>query len=181
MRQRFGGKLTYASLWFERVDWTRFDFISVDAYRSTEIADQYRAAVRSLVAQGVPVAITEFGCTTHRGAADRGGRGSMIVEWNGANPIRLDGEYIRDEAEQAAHLRELLDLFDAERVDTAFANTFASYHLPHRGDPRADLDMASFGVVKVLEDRRGDTYPDMPWEPKRAFSALADRYRQAAG
>jgi hypothetical protein len=29
-------------------------------------------------------------------------------------------------------------------------------------------------VVKVLEHRNGDTYPDMPWEPKAAFTMLAD-------
>jgi hypothetical protein len=33
-------------------------------------------------------------------------------------------------------------------------------------------------VVKVLEDRRGDTYPDMAWEPKAAFVALAGYYRE---
>jgi hypothetical protein len=32
-------------------------------------------------------------------------------------------------------------------------------------------------VVKVLEDRRGEAYPDMAWEPKAAFTALADYYR----
>ena len=37
--------------------------------------------------------------------------------------------------------------------------------------------MASAGVVKVLEGRRGRTYPDMAWEPKAAFTALADHYR----
>ena len=37
--------------------------------------------------------------------------------------------------------------------------------------------MASYGVVKVLEDRLGETYPDMAWEPKAAFTALADYYR----
>jgi hypothetical protein len=37
--------------------------------------------------------------------------------------------------------------------------------------------MASCGVVKVLEDGGGRTYPGMPWEPKPAFGALADRYR----
>lgn len=77
--------------------WTPFDFVSFDAYRSKEVADQYRDAIRSLVARGKPVAITEFGCTTYRGAADLGGRGSMIVEWDGAIPIRLDGDYSRDE------------------------------------------------------------------------------------
>jgi hypothetical protein len=32
-------------------------------------------------------------------------------------------------------------------------------------------------VVKVLEEGRGRTYPEMAWEPKAAFTALADRYR----
>jgi hypothetical protein len=176
VRERFGGKISYASIPFEGVDWTRFDFISVDAYRSIEVADRYRDAIRALVAQGKPVAITEFGCATFQGAADKGASGGMIVEYDNNTPIRLDGDYIRDEAEQATYLRELLDIFTAQGVDTAFANTFASYHLPHRRDPRTDLDMASYGVVKVLEDRPGHSYPDMTWEPKAAFTTLADYY-----
>ena len=177
VRERFGGKVTYASIpSFERVDWTPFDFISVDAYRSKELATQYREGIRALVAQGKPVAITEFGCTTFRGAADKSGHGGMIVEYENNIPVRLNGDYIRGEAEQATHLREVLDLFTAEGVDTAFVNTFASYHLPHRRDPRLDLDMASYGVVKVLEGRLGHAYPDMAWEPKAAFTALADFY-----
>jgi hypothetical protein len=178
VRERFGGKISYASIPFEGVDWTPFDFISVDAYRTIEVADQYRDAIRALVAQGKPVASTEFGCTTCNGAADKGARGGMIVEWDDNNtPVQLDGNYTRDEAEQATYLRELLDIFNAEGVDTAFVHTFASYHLPHRSNPREDLDMARYGVVKVLEDRLGHTYPDMAWEPKAAFTALADHYR----
>jgi hypothetical protein len=45
------------------------------------------------------------------------------------------------------------------------------------GDPREDLDLASYGIVKVYEDRLGTTYPDLPWEPKAAFAALAGCYR----
>jgi hypothetical protein len=83
---RFGGKLSYASLPFEGVDWSAFDVISTDAgYRS----------------------ITEFGCTTHRGAADLGGRGDTIVEWDDdGRPRRLRGGYARDEAEQATYVRD---------------------------------------------------------------------------
>src|SRR6185369_4134311 len=102
------------------------------------------------------------------------------VEWDHqtVRPLRLDGEYARDEAEQAGHLRELLALFDAEGVDSAFVFTFAGYDLPHRpgADPRDDLDLASYGVVKVLDGRRGRAYPDMAWEPKAAFAAVADCY-----
>ena len=179
VRERFGGKISYASLPFEGVDWTPFDFISTDAgYRSIEVAERYREGIRTLVARGKPVAITEFGCTTYRGAADKGGRGDMIVEWgDDGRPLGLKGDYIRDEDEQARYLRELLEIFNAEGVDSAFVNTFARYDLPHRSAPREDLDMASYGVVKVLEDRRGQTYPDMTWEPKAAFAALADCYR----
>jgi hypothetical protein len=41
------------------------------------------------------------------------------------------------------------------------------------GDPRADLDLASYGIVKVYEDRDAD---DLPWERKAAFAALAEHY-----
>jgi hypothetical protein len=177
VRERFGGKITYAAIQLERVDWTRFDIVSVDLYRSIEVADRFTGGVRAHVAQDKPVAITEFGCATYRGAGDRGARGLEIVEYDketGA-PVRLDGEYARDEEGQATYLRELLEVFDAEGVDSTFVFTFALQDYPHRpdGDPRDDLDLASYGIVKVLEDRPGKTYPDMPWEPKAAFRTLA--------
>jgi hypothetical protein len=31
---------------------------------------------------------------------------------------------------------------------------------------RDDLDLASIGIVKVLDGGNGTTYPDMPWNPK---------------
>lgn len=180
VREHFGGRITYAAIPLEHIDWTVFDIVSVDLYRSAEVADQFADGVRTLVAQGKPVAITEFGTTAYRGAGDLGGRCMEIVEYdkNSGAPIRLNGEYVRDEAGQAAYLRELLEIFDAGGVDSTFAFLFALGNFPHRpdGDPRDDLDLASPGIVKVLEDRQGDTYPDMPWEPKAAFTALADYY-----
>jgi hypothetical protein len=48
VRERFGGKVSYASLPFERVDWTPFDIVSTDAgYRSTETADRYADNLRA--------------------------------------------------------------------------------------------------------------------------------------
>jgi hypothetical protein len=191
VRARFGGKVSYASLPLERVDWAPFDIISTDAaYRTAATAAHFRDNIRAFVAQGraqgKPVAITEFGCTTHRAAADGGGdslvEGAMIVWGGDARPVRLNGEFIRDEDAQATYLREVLDVFEAEGVDHAFVNTFARYDLPHHSDPREDFDMASFGVVKVLDGQdgarapSGRRYPDMPWEPKAAFDALADYY-----
>jgi len=181
VRDRFGGKITYASVPIDRVDWTLFDFVSVDLYRSAEVADRFAEGVRKLVAQGKPVAITEFGCATYRGAGDRGARGLEIVEYDeDTGPVRLKEQCVRDEAGQAAYLRELLDVFDVAGVDSVFVFLFALYDHVHRpdGDPRDDLDLASYGIVKVFEDRHGATYPDMPWEPKAAFTTLAERYRR---
>jgi len=177
VREHFGGKVTYASIPFEGVDWTLFDIISVDLHRSQEIAGIFQQSIHTLVAQGRPVAITEVGCTTHCGAADNGARGGKgMIVYEGGIPLRLNGDYIRDEQEQATYLRELLDIFTAEGVDAAFVCTFVCYGWPHRSTPREDLDMASWGVVKVLENHKGFTYPDVPWEPKAAFTALADFY-----
>ncbi|MGW1656642.1 hypothetical protein [Streptomyces atratus] len=179
VRERFGGKVTYASVPLERVDWAPFDIMSVDLYRSAETADRFAEGVHHLVAQGKPVAITEFGAAGYRGAADRGAHGLEIVEYDkDAVPLRLNGEYARDEAGQAAYVRELLEAFDAGGIDSTFVFTFALYDHVHRpdGDPREDLDLASYGIVKVFEDRLGTTYPGLPWEPKAAFTAVADHY-----
>jgi len=180
VRQLFLGRVTYCAIPFERVDWALFDIVSMELIRSAEVADQFRDGVRSLVAGGKPVAITGFGVPAYRGAGDRGGRAMEIVEYDedtGA-PVRLNRRYVRDEAGQAAYLSELLEIFTSEGVDSAFVFLFALDGFPHRpdGDPREDLDMASPGIVKVLEDRRGDTYPDMTWEPKAAFTAVAECY-----
>jgi hypothetical protein len=181
VRERFHGKVTYAAIQFEGVDWDLFDFMTFELIRSAAVADRFRDAVRSLVAQPKPVAITGFGTATWRGAGDIAPRSMEILETDKATgaPLRLTGEYERDEAGQAAYLSELLEIFDSEGVDSAFVFLFALCNLPHRpdGDPRDDLDLASLGIVRILEDRHGDTYPGLPWEPKAAFTAIADHYR----
>jgi len=187
VRARFGGRVSYASILpLEGVDWAPFDVIATDAaYRTSATAARFRDDVRAFVeqgrAQGKPVAVTEFGCGTHRGAADLAGRdGSNIVWDDDGRAVRPNGELVRDEDEQADYLRESLDVFASEGVYAAFVYTFARYDLPHRDDPHLDLDMVSAGVVKVFDtpvaahDLQGRRYPDMPWEPKAAFDALAD-------
>ncbi len=39
VRERFGGRVTYASVPIDRVDWMPFDLVSLDLYRSAEVAD----------------------------------------------------------------------------------------------------------------------------------------------
>jgi hypothetical protein len=183
VRERFRGRVTYAAVPAERVDWAVFDITSLELIRSAEVAGQFREGVRGLVAGGKPVAITGFGTAAYRGAGDRGGRVMEILEHDSRGvPVRLDAEYVRDEAGQAAYLAELLEIFAAEGVDGTFVFLFALDSLPHRpgGDPRLDLDMASVGIVKMLEDRGGQAYPGMAWEPKAAFAAVAESYRRIA-
>jgi hypothetical protein len=170
VRGGFGGKLTYASLPYERVDWAPFDYVAVDGYRAAHNAATFREDIRDLHRHGRPVAVTEFGCCTYRGAAGRGARGWLIVDRD-HEPWRLDGDYERDEGEQAAYLRDLLRIFEQEGVDSAFWFTFAGYNFPHRAAPRHDLDLASYGVIKLDAD--------LGWEPKASFHALAAEYGKA--
>ncbi|MEV6987052.1 hypothetical protein AB0M95_38150 [Sphaerisporangium sp. NPDC051017] len=175
-RRHFQGRVTYASGPWEQVDWTPFDLVSIDSYRDRNTAGSYVRSLRKHFRHGKPVVVTEFGTCAYEGAAERGGMAWAIVD-RSAEPHRLTGDFRRDEAEQVACLREMLAIFEEQGVDSAFWFTFASYGSPHRDDPRYDLDMASYGVVKVLEDRKGTTYPDMSWEPKEVFHAMADAYR----
>ena len=177
VRKKFHGKISYASIPFEGVDWMLFDIISTDgAYRTAATKPFFQKSIRSLVSQGKPVAITEFGCGTFTGAGDKAADSVWLIDWVDGKPHKLSGSFVRDEKEQASYILELLQIFDAEKVEAVFVTSFAAYSLPHREDPIYDLDMASYGVVKVYEDKFGETYPDLRWEPKESFYALAEYY-----
>jgi hypothetical protein len=185
VRARFSGPVSYASIPFEGVDWSLFDIVATDAgYRNAATRARYPELMRAFVEQGralrKPVAITEFGCGTYRGAGDASAMNDSTIVWDDhARAIGLNGDLVRDEGEQATYLRELLEVYDAEGIDAAFVYTFARYDLPHRVAPGVDIDMASAGIVKVLDDSSSAhdrRYPDMPWEPKAAFDALAQHY-----
>jgi hypothetical protein len=191
VRPRFGGQLTYCALPTERVDWTGFDVAAFDLYRDKVNRPHFGRAVqvfRNKVG-GRPLAIGEFGCCTYRGAADRGGLGFDITDHSGDQP-HINGDYVRDEAEQAREITECLDIFDAGGADTAFVQTFVQPASPWNPDPRFDFDLASYSLVRSFATRAGDlaekfpkvpwdttehgsAYPDMPWDPKESFRAVA--------
>jgi hypothetical protein len=107
-----------------------------------------------------------------RGAAQVAADGHSLVMWGqDGRAERLNGEFVRDEAEQATYLREVLDVFQSEGVDAACVYTFARYDLPHRADRRVDLDLASRGVVKVL-DRQSPSRPTRRRLAARTVSPL---------
>ncbi len=201
VREVFHGSLTYASVPLETVEWSRFDFVGVDLYRDARLRDRFSEILQRYFAYERPVAITEFGCCTYRGASYAGGRGFAILDISArdreSTPSRLDGEYIRDESEQARELTEMLSIFDDAGVDATFMMTFVAPLNPCSDDPIYDLDMASYSLVKSFggrlgplgtanpdapwdRERYGTTYPDLPWEPKESFKAVADSYNAQA-
>ncbi|MFZ0926607.1 MAG: hypothetical protein WCE82_10190 [Halobacteriota archaeon] len=77
-------------------------------------------------------------------------------------------------------LRELIEtlgILDAAGVDGAFVFTFAFPIYTYDKDPRYDLDIVSISLVKSYGGgKRGTTYPDMLWEPKELFRAVAEYF-----
>lgn len=151
VRRHFGGRVSYASGPWESVDWAPFDLVGIDAYRTAQNAGTFRTHLREFFSHGKPVAITEYGTCAYAGAGDLGG-----MAWQpppGAVP---------DEDEQVRYLTELLDIFEEEGVEVALWLSFADYDKP------GDRDIASYGVVRMLDETR--------WEPKKVFHAMAARY-----
>ncbi len=174
-RERFSGAITYASGAWEQIDWEPFTLVGVDAYRDKSNEVTFDQQLDAWTAQGKPVAVTEFGCCTYRGAGEQGANGWAILSGEGEDQ-QLAGDYARDESEQVAYLRELLAICERHAVDTAFWFTFASWNRPHRpDDPRRDMDLASFGVVKVSEQQ--SAIPSRNWSPKAVFHEFANRAR----
>lgn len=178
VRERFQGQVSYAAGPWETVRWQLFDIVSVNYYRDAQNARVYRQGLQAYYKHGKPVVITEFGCCTYAGAEAKGAAGWAIVDTSEARR-KIKPGFHRSEAAPARYLRELLELFRQEALEGTFVFNFAGYNLPTNPAPAFDLDMASYGVVKVLPaSEKGRTYPDMPWEPKEAFAVVAEQYQQ---
>jgi hypothetical protein len=175
IRERFHGSITYASGSWEEVDWSPFDLVGVAYYRDAMNEKNYEKNLQAYFRHGKPVGITEFGCCTYQGADKKGGYGWAVVDWN-KTPPQLNQELHRDETIQANCLTELLEIFERQIVEGAFAFTFVSPSYPYSENPLRDLDMASYSVVKTFVNRTGRTHPDMPWELKESFFQLAGYY-----
>jgi hypothetical protein len=184
VRLVFQGKVTYASVArVETVDWGIFDYVCVDAYRDRLVKNSFDELVKRYLDYGKPVVIGEFGCCTYQGAEDRGGMGWDVVDW-GKTPPRLKGEYVYDQGVQAREIIENLRIFDEAGLEGAFVFTFVQPAVDV-SDPAVmkmlkglefDPDIASYSLVRSYADKHGTTYPDMTWEPKESFKAVADYY-----
>jgi len=195
VREVFHGKLTYASLVWEAVNWDLFDFVGVDHYRINRIEDKYVEMLKPSFSHNKPVVITEFGYGTCQGGI--GSEGFLSSSGLGGGIIDLKsqflhqipflgrfirphtkGVHVRDEQWQARKLVENLSILDKAAVEGAFIFQFMSQITPYSDNPKFDLDMASSSLVKYWDTgKHGTTYPDMTWEPKESFKAVADYYK----
>ena len=62
----FPGRIAYAALTSEQVDWTPFDYVSLDHYREERVKDSYTDRLAPLLRMGKPVVVIEFGMGTYR-------------------------------------------------------------------------------------------------------------------
>ena len=173
VREVFHGPVTYASVGFETVDWTRFDFVGVVLYREKRTREMYPHLLQRYLGFGKPVANMEFGCCTFQGAEDLGGRGWDIVDWS-KTPPQLKGDYVYDQSAQAREVAELLRLNDGAGVDATFVFTFVEpgaglqdvMERPLLQALKFDLDLVRYSRGKpFLDGSHGTRYPDLPWEP----------------
>jgi len=190
VKREFRGELTYHSLIWEKVDWSLFDYVGVDHYRAKDIEDRYVDMLKPLFTYGKPVVVTEVGYVTYQSDGKLAqvllGGGDIDFKSQFFHSLPVVGRFVRpkvrvvhprDEAWQARKVIETLGILESAGVEGAFVSSFVSQINPYSEDPRYDLDTASFGLVKYYEGgRRGTAYPDMPWEPKEAFRAVADFY-----
>jgi hypothetical protein len=179
IRKIFHGQITYASGNWEKINWEIFDIAGVDLYRSAFNKATYINELRSYKKIAKPLCIMEFGCCAYKGADDKGAIGWAIVNWKKNSP-ELKGNYERDETVQSKYIIELLNVFKNEDVFAAFVFTFISYNYVHNDDPKYDLDMASYGVVKSTPGIYNNRFENLQWIPKDAFYALGNYYANEA-
>jgi hypothetical protein len=188
LRSVFSGPLIYASLPFEKVDWSLFDYVGVDHYRELRTKTHYVEMLQPYLATTKPVIITEFGMRTFRGAESSGVLGFGVTDttrlYLHTRPLigrlfrpRLNAVYERDEAMQAREIGETLNELERSGVAGALLSTFATPQAPTNDTPRYDVDMDSMSIVKYLPTHHPSiTYPDMPWEPKESFDVVAHHF-----
>jgi hypothetical protein len=168
VKKEFSGKVTYASAMWEKVDWSDFDFISMNLYKASFNKSFYNRELKKLVSKGKPVVITEFGCCCYDGADLRGPAGYSVLDASKTPPVFKE-KCVRNEKVQADYIIDLLQTYDREKVTGAFIFDFYSQKLTYSSNPGNDYDMASFSITKSLGNNIR--------EPKESFFRIAEYYR----
>jgi hypothetical protein len=161
----FNGKITYASFPCEEIEWKDFDIVGVNLYKSQWNELNYVNELKKFSLFGKPVAITEFGTCAYTGASKKGGSAYEVIDYSTKN---VKEGIIRDEKEQARYLKELLELYNQENIYATFIFDFKEEWKTHSKKPKKDLDLSSFGIMKVLENGKVI--------PKKAFEVVRKIY-----
>jgi hypothetical protein len=172
-RSVFRGPLTYGASYDEQVDWSMFDIVSANYY-----GDRPRRDLAPHLRLGKPTAVTEFGCCTYAGAAAAGDMGWNVVDYD-KDPPEIIGGLVRSETEQARFVTRMLGEFESMNLYAALVYDFVTPDAPHRRNPRYDLDLASYSIVRTIWDTPAKPGPGWHWEPKQVFHALARRFAAA--
>ncbi|MEI5101909.1 abortive phage infection protein [Streptomyces sp. PmtG] len=177
-RRVFRGPVTYGAAHGDEVDWSLFDVVSVNYYSSFADPRGYAKELRPYRRWGKPVAITESGTCTFRGAAGEGGMGWNIVDYTKPKPEIRPG-YVRSERAQARYLTQVLNVFEQLDLYAAMVYQFVTPDAPHRRERRYDLDMASYSLTKAIWKTEDAPTARWHWEPKESFHAVARHFARA--
>jgi hypothetical protein len=172
-RMHFKGQISYGAGIWENIDWEAFDIVGLNYYREASNQSSYVNDLRRFHQYGKPIVITEFGCCSFDGADRLGASGDSVVDYTKAVP-QLKRIRQRNENVQADYIIDLLNIYKAENIHGAFVFEFTEPSHPHSSNPLYDLDIASYGIVKV--NLNAETEIGLRWEPKIAFDALARYY-----
>jgi hypothetical protein len=174
-RREFKGRITYGAaagadaLWN---DWSLFDIVGLDHYAYFKTDAEYTPDFDQYRRWGKPIMVLEFGCCTFTGAAEAGGMGWDIVDYEADPPVVKPG-YARDEREQADHIARMLRVFGAEKLMGAHLYSVITPDSPHHPTCRdRDYDMASYSLFRTMRERFDDDDSPYRLEPKQSFHAF---------
>ncbi|MDX8036102.1 abortive phage infection protein [Lentzea sp. BCCO 10_0856] len=180
-RREFHGRITYgaaAGADAKWNDWSLFDIVGLDYYRYFATDDEYTKDLDQYRRWNKPLMVLEFGCCTFTGAAEAGGMGWDIVDYEVDPPVVKPG-YVRNEREQADHIARMLRVFGAQRdVEGAHLYSVITPDSPHHPTCRdRDYDMASYGLLRPIRERFDDDNSPYRLEPKQSFHAFRQHNR----
>lgn len=149
-RKKFQGKITYASLPDEDIDWEDLDIIGTNLYEDISTRAGYEKKLQGYKTHNKPVAITEFGSAPFKGAKHLGGFAHSVVDWQRGRLKRGLGfiPVFRDEKAQADYLQRLIEMYKRHEIDAHFIFEYVNWNIqPNPDDSKRDLSTGSFGLV----------------------------------
>jgi hypothetical protein len=150
-RSNFDGLISYGASPSDAVNWRMFDVICMNLYLNERNRNSYTDIIGEIADSDKPVLITEFGFVTNDKALALGELGYRAVDWR---TKRVEKDVRRDEKAQAELMAENFFALGKTNIKGSFVYSFAEWNKTHRSRLSADLDAASFGVMKVAEDKR---------------------------